>query len=85
MNAAMISPDSITWKSCGGRFNLIASDFVVLAETLRLKLLKRQIYGRAKYALSGVWLSSSGLSLLASNASAFPSIKLSAASESHCA
>src|SRR5262245_1380631 len=31
-NAAMISPDAITRKSCGERFDLIASDFVVLSE-----------------------------------------------------
>ena len=33
----MISPDSITRKSCGERFDLIESDFVVLAETIRKK------------------------------------------------
>lgn len=36
-HAAMISPEAITRKSCGERFDLIASDFVVLAETLRKK------------------------------------------------
>src|SRR5215510_7818771 len=34
-NAAMISPDSITRKSCGERFDLIASDFMVPAGILR--------------------------------------------------
>ena len=43
----MISPDSMTRKSCGERFDLIASDFVVLAETLLVKFLD---FGMAKLA-----------------------------------
>ena len=47
MNAVIISPDSIMRKSCGERFDLIASDFVVPAETLLVKFLD---FGLAKLA-----------------------------------
>jgi serine/threonine protein kinase len=43
----MISPDSITRKSCGEQFDLIASDFAVPAETLLVKFLD---FGLAKLA-----------------------------------
>ena len=43
----MISPDSMTRKSCGERFDLIASDFVVLAENLLVEFVD---FGLAKIA-----------------------------------
>jgi len=72
----MISTDSVTRKSCGERFDLIASDFVVLAETLfRMSHLPRTSIVTTPLFLGFFYCSSAALKVASERFSAARSIK----------